>query len=226
MGKSYCPNSIQNIMIDYATIRREYANGALDEDVLATDPVVQFEIWFKQALSASVMEPNAMHLATVGKDGRPSLRVVLLKGVEQNRFVFYTNLKSKKAEQIATNNVCAATFYWAELARQVRIEGEIFPLDDENSGQYFRSRPRDAQVSAWASQQSKVVKTRTELEQHVKQIQSEYEKYPVLPKPPFWGGYVIDPVAIEFWQGRQNRLHDRIQYTRINGSWAIDRLAP
>lgn len=213
-------------MTDYATIRREYSNAPLDKTSLAPNPIVQFDRWFTQALEVSAMEANAMHLGTVNRDGRPSLRVVLLKGIENDKFVFYTNLKSNKAKEIADNKACAATFYWPELARQVRIEGDITSVSEDTAEQYFKSRPRDAQISAWASPQSEVIESRQELETRIEKVTTQFKNYPVLPKPPDWGGYAIEPINIEFWQGRLSRLHDRIRYIRVNNSWTIERLAP
>lgn len=213
-------------MVDYATIRKEYSNAELDETMLAPHPIVQFEMWFKQAVEASVPEPNAMHLGTVSADGRPSLRVVLLKGIENSTFIFYTNTRSKKAKELAGNNACAATFYWPELARQIRIEGNISLVSEYAAEQYFNSRPRNAQISAWASPQSEVISGRPELKRRIDKVMFQFRNCAELPKPPDWGGYAIEPVAIEFWQGRQSRLHDRIQYTLVSNSWTVERLAP
>lgn len=209
-----------------AEIRREYTQATLDVATVNADPIIQFEQWFKEALNAAVIEPNAMNLATVNEDGRPSSRVVLLKGVENAKFLFYSNYHSKKGKELESNSACALTFFWPDLERQVRIEGIAERLDAKTSEAYFQSRPRSSQIGAWASPQSAPIKDRNILDERVLQMEKKFEGLKILPKPHQWGGYQVSPFMIEFWQGRQSRLHDRILYTFMDGVWRIDRLAP
>ncbi|MFZ6014372.1 MAG: pyridoxamine 5'-phosphate oxidase [Bacteroidota bacterium] len=209
-----------------ADIRKEYSKATLDQSTIHPDPVIQFEKWFQEALNAEVIEPNAMHLATVNGQGKPSSRIVLLKGIENRKFVFYTNYQSKKAQEMEFNPACALTFFWPDLERQVRIEGVASRVSPETSDEYFQSRPRNSQVGAWSSPQSSIIKDREILEERVKQIEKKFEGLEMLPRPYQWGGYAIDPLLIEFWQGRPSRLHDRVQYVMVDGKWNIQRLAP
>jgi len=213
-------------MHSLAEIRKEYSKATLDFTNVATDPIHQFTKWFDEAINAKVLEPNAMSLATVSNDNRPSCRIVLLKGIEENKFLFYTNYQSHKGKELENNPVCALTFFWPELERQVRIEGVAGRVGENQSMEYFQSRPLGAQVSAWASPQSSIIENRTILEERVKQIEKRFEGNKVLPRPHQWGGYAVEPHMIEFWQGRENRLHDRLEYVRVEGSWKIHRLAP
>lgn len=189
------------------------------------DPIQQFEKWFDEALKAEVLEANAMTLATVSESGRPSLRVVLLKGVEEGKFVFYTNYQSAKGRELLKNPYCALNFFWPELERQVRIEGIAARVNEERAIAYFKIRPRGAQIGAWASPQSAVVENRELLEQRYREMEQKFEGKEV-PKPHQWGGYEIEPYLMEFWQGRPNRLHDRILYLKLDNKWVIHRLAP
>jgi pyridoxamine 5'-phosphate oxidase len=207
-------------------IRIDYSKASLDISNVATDPVVQFNTWFDEALKGGVVEPNAMSLATVSKDNRPSCRIVLLKGVENGQFTFYTNYQSHKGRELDESPVCALTFFWAPLERQVRIEGTVTRIQDDRSEAYFQSRPRGSQIGAWSSPQSSIIDNREILDQRAMQIEKKYEGYAVLPKPKQWGGYQVLPTMIEFWQGRQNRLHDRIEYLKVDGKWKVHRLAP
>jgi pyridoxamine 5'-phosphate oxidase len=207
-------------------LRKEYSRSTLDIANVLNDPIRQFEKWFDEALSAGVTEPNAMNLATVNADGRPSSRIVLLKGVERNAFVFYTNYQSKKGKELEQNPACALTFFWPDIERQVRIEGVAQRVDPSLSETYFQSRPRGSQVGAWASPQSSIIKDRKILEERVTQIEKRFETLNVLPKPNQWGGFSVDPHLIEFWQGRPSRLHDRIEFTKVDGQWMMNRLAP
>lgn len=214
-------------MMQYiANIRKEYRKASLDVSSVHEDPIKQFEKWFGEALQAEVAEPNAMNLATVNENGKPSSRMVLLKGLENNRFVFYTNYQSRKGKELENNPACALTFFWPELERQVRIEGMAMRVNPELSDLYFRSRPRESQLGAWASPQSAPIESRAILQERFRQIETKFAGQDVLPRPHQWGGFQIDPYEIEFWQGGPGRLHDRIHYTRVDGVWKIHRLAP
>lgn len=213
-------------MNDLASIRKDYSKAALDAQSVSQDPITQFTKWFDEAIAAKVPEPNAMNLATINENGRPASRIVLLKGVEDHKFVFYTNYQSRKGKELDGNPACSLTFFWPELERQVRIEGVASRIDEKRSEKYFQSRPRDSQVGAWASPQSSLIADRSLLEERAKQIEAKFKGQDVLPKPNQWGGYEIDPLMIEFWQGRPSRLHDRILYTKDDGVWKINRLAP
>jgi pyridoxamine 5'-phosphate oxidase len=206
-------------------MREHYACAGLLEAEMDADPIAQFERWFAEARAAGVKEPNAMTLATASEEGQPSARIVLLKGVSGDGFAFYTNYESRKGRELAANPRAALVFYWAELERQVRIAGSVTRLSREESETYFHSRPRGSQLSAWASQQSETVADREVLEARVAELETKYAGGDV-PLPPFWGGYCLRPAVIEYWQGRPNRLHDRLRYTRSAGGWALDRLSP
>jgi pyridoxamine 5'-phosphate oxidase len=210
-----------------ADIRREYARDGLRRADLDANPVAQFQKWFEQALAAEPNRPdaNAMTLATADKSGRPAARVILLKGVDERGFIFFTNYKSRKGRELVENPNAALTFYWADLERQVCVAGSVQKISREESERYFESRPRGSQLAAWASNQSDAVKDRAALEAKWSEME---KKFPAeIPLPPNWGGYVLKPERIEFWQGRRSRLHDRFQYTRQpDNSWKLERLAP
>lgn len=207
-------------------LRREYTLAGLKESDLDPNPFKQFDIWFQQALAAGLPEPNAMTLATATLDGKPSARIVLLKGFDEGGFVFFTNYESQKGRELLANPRAALVCYWIELERQVRISGGVSRVSAEESEEYFQSRPLGSQLGAWASQQSEVVGERKILEDKLEQLTREYQTKPV-PVPPHWGGYRVAPETLEFWQGRPNRLHDRLRYTRQSGSqWLIERLSP
>lgn len=207
-------------------IRTEYTKASLDQSTVEKNPIVQFEKWFHEALEAEVMEANAMTLSTVTETGRPTARIVLLKGIEKNKFLFYTNYHSQKGKELDNNPACALTFFWPELERQVRIEGISERLESSVSEVYFQSRPRSSQVGAWASPQSTIIKNRSLLEERAREIEKRFAGKEILPKPKQWGGYAIEPHEIEFWQGRPSRLHDRIVYYKSENEWVIHRLAP
>lgn len=212
---------------DLAELRRSYGNRPLERDALAPDPLQQFDGWFQEAIRADLLEVNAMCVATVDKDGRPSARMVLLKAYDANGFVFYTNLESRKAGEIGGNPNVALLMFWPDLHRQVRIEGVAERVSTAESVRYFLTRPRDSQLGAWVSAQSSVISSRQLLEQKFAEMKRKFANGEV-PLPDFWGGYRVRPSAIEFWQGRENRLHDRFLYTRVatGSGWRIDRLAP
>lgn len=209
-----------------ADLRREYTQHGLSETEVAADPFAQFRVWFDHALSAQVPEPNAMTLATATPDGRPSARVVLLKGFDPRGFVFYTNYQSRKGGEIETNGWAALVFFWPELERQIRIEGRVERVSAQESDDYFASRPAGSRLGAWASPQSQVIAGRDMLEQRLSALITQYEDQ-AIPRPPHWGGYRVVPTAIEFWQGRPSRLHDRLRYRWSDDQrWILERLAP
>ena len=212
--------------INVADLRREYMSAGLRRADLDSDPVVQFTHWFRQAQDAQLLDPNAMVVASVGHDGQPTARNVLLKGYDQNGFLFYTNLESRKASQIAENKKVALLFTWLPLNRQVKIEGLAGKLSTAEALKYFLSRPKESQWAAWASDQSRKISSRQLLEEKFFEIKKKFSQGDV-PLPSFWGGYRVVPHKIEFWQGRENRLHDRFVYLKqADHTWTIERLAP
>lgn len=213
-------------MPDPRDIRIDYSLDTLDESSILPDPIAQFARWFDDAATAKVADANAMTLATTGGDGAPSARVLLLKGFDSRGFVFFTNFNSRKGRELAANPRAAMVFYWPPLQRQVRIEGTVQKTSGHENEEYFHSRPREAQIGAWASHQSGQIESRTLLDARQKELETRFAGAAV-PLPDFWGGYRLVPQSIEFWQGRPARLHDRICYTRGgDGSWTIRRLEP
>jgi pyridoxamine 5'-phosphate oxidase len=213
-------------MTSLAELRKNYSLGSLDVADADHDPIRQFDTWFQQAVDAKLPEPNTMTLATVDPRGRPSARIVLIKGVDERGFVFFTNYESRKGRELAANPYANLLFYWIELERQVRVEGRIVKTSEQESDTYFASRPLGSRIGAWASNQSQPIESRSQLETREREISLQYGDQP--PRPPHWGGYRLVPEAIEFWQGRPSRLHDRLLYTRAsdNGDWQISRLSP
>ncbi|MGI9418415.1 MAG: pyridoxamine 5'-phosphate oxidase [Geminicoccaceae bacterium] len=208
-----------------AAMREDYVKGGLDEANVAADPILQFRRWFDAAVEGGVYEPNGMTLATVGEDGQPSARVVLLKGLDERGLAFYTNKASRKGQQIAANAKAALTFWWGPVERQVRFEGVLGDVEADEADAYYASRPLGSRIGAWASPQSQTVASRDVLEQAERELTERYaDGNP--PRPPHWGGYRLTPSRVEFWQGRSSRLHDRLCYRLVGDQWVIERLAP
>lgn len=207
-------------------IRRDYMLRSLSQTDMDSNPIDMFSKWFDEAVTAAIPDVNAMSLATCGNDGQPTSRVVLLKGVENDGFVFYTNYESAKGQQMMENNRVGLCFYWTELERQVRIDGVVEKVSREASLKYFKSRPYESQVGAWASHQSEIVQSREQLEAQFKDMLQEYPETIDVPLPPFWGGYIVKPTRFEFWQGRASRLHDRFEYALNEQEWVLSRLSP
>ena len=208
-----------------AAIRKDYKLKSLNEIDIDADPFVQFQHWWDEAIASNIDEVNAMTLATVSNEGKPSARIVLLKGIDENGFHFYTNYESHKAKEMDANKNVALIFFWKELERQIRIEGTVTKLSEIESDVYFISRPTDSKIGAWSSPQSKIITDRTVLDKNVIDTKNNFEGKEIT-RPSFWGGYAVTPTLIEFWQGRSNRLHDRLQYSKKENSWAVERLAP
>lgn len=206
-------------------IRRDFSGKPLDVTSVNPDPFVQFSEWFEEAVNAQLMDPYAMALTTISTEGKPSTRIVYLRGVNENGFVFYTNYNSHKGKDMAANNLVALNFLWTGLERQIRIEGKAVKVSAEVSDLYFSKRPRESQIGAWASAQSDELTSREELEQKVHTYTDKFKDKEV-PRPPHWGGYLVIPEKIEYWQGRPNRLHDRIVYEKNGEEWMLKRLSP
>ena len=209
-----------------AHLRQDYSAATLDIADTRPNPIDQFAHWFEEALNAEVKEPNAFTLATINTEGRPRARVVLLKGFDHEGFVFYTNYNSAKAQELLDHPYAALCFVWLELERQVRIEGRIEKVSAETSREYFQSRPKQSQIGAWASPQSTIITDRAILDAEMERLEQQYADEEVLPLPPHWGGYLVRPDLVEFWQGRRSRLHDRVQYRLEDVGWIRELLAP
>ncbi len=217
LNKTTEKENIQNL-------REQYAKKSLLKNNVSQDPVKQFSKWFDEALKAKIPEPNAMSLATATKEGKPSVRIVLLKGFDERGFVFFSNYKSKKGKELADNPYASLLFFWNKLERQVRIDGKVQIVSEEETKEYFDTRPYKSRIGAWASPQSTIIDGRTILAKNFLKYLIKFRDN--VPVPPHWGGFRVVPNAIEFWQGRPNRMHDRIKYTRQKSNWKIDRLAP
>ena len=211
--------------LDLAALRRDYALASLSETHVDADPIRQFEAWFADALAAQVLEPNAMTLATATSDGVPSARIVLLKGIDAGGFVFFTDYRSRKGAELAENPLAALVFLWKEIERQVRVSGAVSRVMAAESEAYYRSRPLGSRLGAWVSHQSSVIASRAEIDERWQAVSQRFADGDV-PLPPHWGGYRVMPDEIEFWQGRPNRLHDRLRYERTSSGWTISRLSP
>ena len=211
-----------------AALRREYGDHGLDLPDLADDPVTMFRRWLADTVAAGIHEPNAMVVATVGPDGRPSTRMVLLKELDERGFVFFTNYESRKAEEIAANQAVSLLFPWQDLQRQVRVEGTATRVSQADSEAYFATRPRESQLGAWASPQSRVVTSRSALDERYGGVLAQFADLDAVPLPPHWGGFRVAPEVVEFWQGRRGRMHDRLVYRRTDDTagWRVERLAP
>ncbi|MES2773612.1 MAG: pyridoxamine 5'-phosphate oxidase [Bacteroidota bacterium] len=212
-------------MESIANIRKDYKLQSLDEHDVAATPIGQFTAWWSDAVNSNIDEINAMTLATATPAGKPDARIVLLKGFDDKGFVFFTNYESRKGQELAANPFATLVFFWKELERQVRIEGSVEKINEQDSDAYFHSRPVGSRIGAWASPQSTIISNRNLLEENVKELEIKYTGS-LIPRPEHWGGYIVLPTQVEYWQGRSSRLHDRIRYRMENGAWVIERLAP
>lgn len=206
-------------------IRRDFSGKPLTEDSVHENPIEQYAIWFEEAVDAQLLDPYAMSLTTVSANGQPSTRIVYMRGIKSDGFVFYTNYSSSKGRDLAVNNKVALNFFWGELERQIRVEGEVVKISEADSDAYFAKRPRESQIGAWASVQSEEITDRKQLEAQVVSYTNKFKGMKV-PRPKHWGGYVVKPTKIEFWQGRPSRLHDRIIYTKKGNDWKQSRISP
>lgn len=220
-------NSYYIMSQSIADLRKEYTLNGLSIEDVSENPLAQFRVWFKEALDSGIPEPNAMHISTVDARHRPSSRIVLLKELDSSGFVFYTNYHSKKGQDVAANPYASLTFFWVDLERQVRIEGRVEKVSEQESDDYFAIRPRGSQIGAWVSNQSETLQTRELLDKKQAELEKKFDGLAV-PRPPHWGGYRVIPDLVEFWQGRPSRLHDRILYklNEADNSWSISRLSP
>ncbi len=216
---------MEDLRLYINTLRHDFSKQTLDEKDVNSNPILQFEKWFKEAVDSKVNEPNAMTVCTSTTEGKPSARILLLRNFNENGFVFYTNYTSRKGLEIEKNPHAALLFFWPELERQVRIEGVLEKQSKEDSDLYFNTRPKGSKLGAWSSPQSKIIDNRKVLDDNYKVFSEKFSDETV-PRPDFWGGYILKPESIEFWQGRPSRMHDRILYLKENNNWKINRLAP
>ncbi|MGI5444799.1 pyridoxamine 5'-phosphate oxidase [Streptomyces sp. CA-243310] len=212
--------------LDPAAMRKQYRSQLVDVDSLADDPMAQFSLWFQEAADANLFEPNAMVVSTATPDGRPSSRTVLLKQFDERGFVFFTNYGSRKGRELDANPYASLLFPWHPIARQVIVTGTVARIGRDETAAYFRSRPHGSQLGAWASEQSRVIGSRAELDRRYAELAERYPEGEQVPVPPEWGGLRVVPDAVEFWQGHENRLHDRLRYVREGGKWRVERLCP
>lgn len=218
--------SLEEVKNYLNSIRRDFADRPLDESSVKDNPFEQYAIWFEEAVNAQILDPSAMCLSTVNKDNRPSSRIVYMRDIISESFVFYTNYNSQKGEDLNVNPFASLNLHWSELERQVRIEGDVVKVAEEVSDAYFAARPKESKIGAWASYQSDLLADRGELEAKVKFFTEKFKETEDVPRPEFWGGYQLIPAKVEFWQGRPSRLHDRIVFEKKNDSWTLSRLNP
>jgi len=216
---------MEDLKLYINNLRHDFSKKTLDKVDVNKNPIFQFETWFKEAVESNVNEPNAMTVCTSTKEGKPSARIVLLRNFDENGFVFYTNYTSRKGVEVLENPNCALLFFWPELERQVRIEGVLQLQSETESDSYFNNRPRGSKLGAWVSEQSKIIQSRKVLDEKYSELSAKYPDDNI-PRPSYWGGYILKPSSIEFWQGRPSRLHDRILFSLVNNAWEIERLAP
>ncbi len=216
---------MEDLKLYINNLRHDFSKKTLDKVDVNKNPIFQFETWFKEAVESNVNEPNAMTVCTSTKEGKPSARIVLLRNFNENGFVFYTNYTSRKGVEVLENPNCALLFFWPELERQVRIEGVLQLQSETESDSYFNNRPRGSKLGAWVSEQSKIIQSRKVLDEKYSELSAKYPDDNI-PRPSYWGGYILKPSSIEFWQGRPSRLHDRILFSLVNNAWEIERLAP
>ncbi len=224
-SKDEVPKSKKVIKQAVAMLRREYDGIPLDKESVDSNPFLEFSKWFEIAVKEIENDPNAMILGSANREGQPATRTVLLKGFDDTGFIFYSNYESRKAKDLAENNKVSLTFYWPDLMRQLHIQGTVEKISEEMSDQYFKSRPAGSKLGAWASKQSSVIESREILEESLRTFEKKFSSAEI-PRPPNWGGYLVKPNRFEFWQGRLNRLHDRIVYRKEGENWVIERLAP
>ncbi len=218
--------SLEEVKSYINSIRRDFADRPLNESAVSKNPFEQYAIWFEEAVGSQILDPYAMCLSTANKEGKPSSRVVYMRDIIAQQFIFYTNYNSQKGLELAENPYASLNIHWGELERQIRIEGKVTKVKPEISDAYFNARPKESKIGAWASHQSSVLKDRKELEQKVKELSIQYQDSENIPRPDFWGGYQLDPTRIEFWQGRPSRLHDRIVFIKEQEEWCVERVSP